>query len=230
LHHHVVDLLDQRQPPVRRALDLACGTGLSTRPLISIASMVVGLDIDEEMLKVAGPTDGISYVLGAGEHLPFKAGAFDLVTLSSAIHWLEPPAFAEMHRVLSNGGTLSIYDVWFPAEMVDMPAFAVWVKDRCAPRYPFVAKHAHEPERLLDAGFQLAWSEDLRFEVRMGLGMLVDYLMTHSERIAAIQGGRETEEEQRDFLSEGLRPLFEGSTERRVMFGIYVETYRRLDS
>ena len=206
---------------------------MSTRPLISIASMVVGLDIDEEMLKVAGPTDGISYVRGAGEHLPFKEGAFELITLCSAIHWLEPPAFAEMHRVLSKGGTLTVYDVWFPAEMVDVPGFSRWMNEGWmrdgSLRYPAVAKNAYESEQLLAAGFQLGWSEDLRYEVPMALGQLVDYLMTHSERLAAIQLGRETEDEQRDFLSEGMRPYFEGSAERRLMFGIHVESYSRLD-
>jgi SAM-dependent methyltransferase len=229
LHHHVAELLRQRQPPVQRALDLACGTGLSTRPLVSIASMVVGLDIEAEMLKVAGRTDEISYVLGAGEHLPFDTGAFELVTVCSGIHWLQPPALAEVHRVLAIGGTFCVYDLWFPAEMVDVPEFASWMSDACASRYADVAKNAYAPERLLEAGLRLGWSQDLRYEVPMVLGQLVDYLMTHSERIVAIQRGRETEEEQCDFLSEGVRPYFEGSAERRLMFGIHAETYRRLD-
>lgn len=233
LHHHVVELLGQRLPPVRRALDLACGTGLSTRPLVSIASIVVGLDIEAEMLKVAGRTDGISYVLGVGEHLPFDTEAFDLVTVCSGIHWLQPPALAEVHRVLASGGTFGIYDVWFPAEMVDVPPFSGWMRDGWMDdgslRYPAVAKNEYGSEQLLEAGFGLAWSEDLRYEVPMVLGQLVDYLMTHSERIAAIQLGRETEEEQRDFLSDGMRPFFEGSPERRLMFGIHAQAYRTLD-
>jgi SAM-dependent methyltransferase len=229
LHHHVVDLLRRRQPPIHRALDLACGTGMSTRPLVSIASMVIGVDIEEEMLRVAGRSDGISYVVGAGEQLPFREGAFELVTLGSAIHWLEPPAIAEVHRVLVNGGTLSAYDVWFPAEMVNVSAFSTWMNDRCAPRYPNVAKHAYEADRLLEANFRLAWSDDLRYEVPMTLGQLVDYLMTHSERIAAIQSGRETEEGQREFLTEGSRTFFEGSVEQRLKFAIHAETYQRLN-
>jgi ubiquinone/menaquinone biosynthesis C-methylase UbiE len=230
LHHHVVEILGQRLPLAHRALDLACGTGLSTRPLLSIASIVVGVDIDAEMLKVAGRTDGISYVLGAGEHLPFDTGTFDLVTVCSGIHWLQPPALEEVHRVLASARELCVYDVWFPAEMVDVPAFSMWVSERCAPRYPSIAKNAYESDQLREADFEPTWSEDLSYEVPMVLERLVDYLMTHSERIAAIRAGLETEEEQHDFLSEGLRPLFESSAERRLMFGIRAETYRRLES
>jgi SAM-dependent methyltransferase len=230
LHHHVVELLGQRLPPVHRVLDLACGTGLSTRPLVSIASIVVGLDIEAEMLKVAGRTHGISYVRGAAELLPFDAGAFELVTACSGIHWLQPPALTEVHRVLRSGGAFGVYDVWFCAEMVDVPAFSVWVSERLAPRYAYVAKNAYEPDQLREAGFELAWSEDLRYAVPMVLGQLVDYLMTHSERITAIKLGRETEEEQRDFLSEGMRPYFDGSAERKLMFGIRAEMYQRLDA
>lgn len=62
----------------------------------------------------------------------------------------------------------------------------------------------------------------------MVLAQLVDYLMTHSERIAAIRSGLETEAEQRAFLSEGLRPLFESPSEQRLMFGIHADTYQRL--
>jgi predicted TPR repeat methyltransferase len=43
LHDRVVALLEERLPPPRLALDLACGTGLSTRPLSSFAASVVGV-------------------------------------------------------------------------------------------------------------------------------------------------------------------------------------------
>lgn len=191
--------------------------------------MVVGVDIEEEMLKVADRGDGVAYVRGAAEHLPFESGVFELVTVCSGIHWLQPPTLAEVHRALTSAGTFCVYDVWFPAEMVDAPAFSSWVSERCAPRYPPVAKNDYEPEQLVEAGFLLEWDEDLRYEVPMVLGQLVDYLMTHSERIVAIRAGVETEEEQRNFLSEELWPFFQGSAEHQLMFGIGVETYSRLD-
>lgn len=224
LHHHVVELLLARGYVVDRALDIGCGTGLSTRPLTAIARTVVGLDVSRDMLRLADRTESVSYVLSTAERLPFAERAFELVTLCSAIHWLEPSALMQMHRVLAAGGTLVVYDVWFPAEMTGAPAFAGWMQEACGPRYPRVAKNRHEPETMVEAGFRLDHRDDLRYEVRMRLEQLVDYLMTHSERIAAIDEGRETEPQQRRFLSEGLAPFFEGGV-RQLVFGIWVETY-----
>lgn len=225
LHHHVVELLLARGHAADRALDVGCGTGLSTRPLASIARTVVGVDESNDMLRLAGHTERTSYVLGAAERLPFEGGAFDLVTLCSAIHWLLPSALLQLHNVLAAGGTLVVYDVWFPAEMTGIPAFAGWIQDACAPRYPSIAKNRYEPEAMVEAGFRLDREDDLRYEVPLRLEQLVDYLMTHSERIAAIDEGRETEQEQHAFLSEGLGPLFEGEVVRQLVFGIWVETY-----
>ncbi len=182
------------------------------------------------MLRLADRTERISYVLSAAERVPFTEGAFDLVTLCSAIHWLEPSALMQMHQVLAAEGLLVVYDVWFPAEMADTPAFAVWMRDACGPRYPRVAKNRHEPESMVEAGFRLHREDDLRYEVPMRLEQLVDYLMTHSERIAAIDEERETEQQQRAFLFEGLAPLFEGAVVRRLVFGILVETYEPVTS
>jgi ubiquinone/menaquinone biosynthesis C-methylase UbiE len=229
LHHHVVKLLARRERQVRRALDLACGTGLSTRPLVEVASTVVGVDIEEAMLKVADRADHVSYVRGAAEQLPFETDAFELVTVCSGIHWLEPSALEEARRVLPGGGTFCVYDVWFPSEMVNVPVFSHWMSEVCAPRYPHVARKTYNVDGLLQAGFELLWSEELRYEVPMSLEQLVDYLMTHSERIDSIRSGRESENEQRDFMSEGLRPFFSSSAERQLMFGIHVQTYRAMD-
>jgi SAM-dependent methyltransferase len=228
LHHHVVDLLLARGDNVDRALDVGCGTGLSTRPLTSIARTIVGVDVSMDMLRLADRTEGISYVLGTAERLPFGGGAFDLVTLCSCVHWLEPSALAQLRNVLASGGMLAVYDVWFPAEMAGVPAFAGWMQDECSPRYPAVAKNRHDPDRMRKAGFRLDWKNELRYAVPMRVEQLVDYLMTHSERIAAIDEGRETEEQQRAFLSDGIGPLFEEAAVRELVFGIWVETYKRV--
>lgn len=50
LHRHVVTYMLARQPRIRRAIDLACGTGLSTRPLLDIASSVTGIDRSPDRL------------------------------------------------------------------------------------------------------------------------------------------------------------------------------------
>jgi SAM-dependent methyltransferase len=230
LHHHVAELVLARQPKVHRALDLACGTGLSTSPLLEVARQVVGVDVSPEMLALAPSSDRVSYAQAAAERLPFEDGSFDLATICSALHWFGPPALRELHRVVKAEGSLVVYDVWFLAEMVGEPRFAEWMSEVCAPRYPSVPKRHDNREALLDVGFHPTWSADPRYEVSMDLETLAAYLMTHSERVAAIERGNETEAEQADFLTEGLRFLFPPGAEQTLVFGIWVQAFKRLAS
>jgi ubiquinone/menaquinone biosynthesis C-methylase UbiE len=71
LHDRAVGLMKERLSPPRLALDLGCGTGLSTRPLASFAEAVVGIDISRDMLTAARGDRSIRFVAGEAEHLPF---------------------------------------------------------------------------------------------------------------------------------------------------------------
>jgi SAM-dependent methyltransferase len=226
LHDHVVRLLAERLPEPKRALDLGCGTGLSTRPLSLFARTVVGVDVSEEMLRARWPDTSLSYVRAQAEHLPFREGAFDLMTIASAIHWFAPEAIGEIGRVLASSAWLVVYDVWFRAEMVGVDDFREWM-GALSERYPSVPKQEFSQARPAPIRFAPTWGEDLEFHVPMTLDGLVAYLMTHSERIAAVTEGRESEEQQRAHLAGGLRRFFSGAVEREVGFGIRVEAFRR---
>src|SRR5258708_26802185 len=69
-------------PRVRRAADVACGTGRGLSILTSFADTVVGVDGTLAMLTVAraklGPTAGVAQANAA--KLPFTDGTFDLIT------------------------------------------------------------------------------------------------------------------------------------------------------
>jgi ubiquinone/menaquinone biosynthesis C-methylase UbiE len=223
----VADLIVGRQGRVSRAIDVACGTGLSTSPLLAVAQKVVGLDVSWDMLAMAPRGPGVSYVQAAVEQLPVGDATFDLATVCSGIHWLQPPALAELHRILRSGGTLVVYDIWFPSQMIDEPHFAEWMSQTCAPRYPSIPKNQGNIEALESVGFTQTWTDDTREEVRMDLRTLVAYLMTHSERIAAIQEGRETEREQERLLTDGLRPLYREKDQRALEFAVRVKAFQR---
>src|SRR5690242_4496580 len=66
----------------RRALDLACGTGKSTEPLLRRGYSVVGCDISEEMIRQARrklPEHAESFVVADMRDLPPLMGPFDLI-------------------------------------------------------------------------------------------------------------------------------------------------------
>jgi ubiquinone/menaquinone biosynthesis C-methylase UbiE len=225
LHPLVIELLAGRLPRPRRALDVGAGTGLSTTALHGFAEMVVGIDSSEEMLRARSDSRGY-YVLAAAELLPFRSHFFNLVTAASALHWFEREAIEEVARVLESDGALVVYDVWFPAEMPEVPAFHEWATGEELSRYRSVPRHQHDQDTLRAAGFEHLWSADLRRDVEMRQADLVEYLMTHSERIAAVQLRLETEAEQRSALSEGIAPFFVDAATRRLVFGIDVDVFQ----
>ncbi len=98
-----------------RILDVACGTGKSTEPLIEYGLGVFGVDHDPLMVAEAKAQADlknlhISYVVGEAEHLPFADEYFDVVTVGTAFHWfVNDVAIKELKRVLKKDGLLFIY-------------------------------------------------------------------------------------------------------------------------
>lgn len=103
--------------PGARVLDVATGTGLVARELVRRRGVrVVGLDQSEAMLgeavrrtRAAGLGERIRFVLGRAERLPFPDGAFDAVTFTYLLRYVDDPGatVAELARVLRPGGTLA---------------------------------------------------------------------------------------------------------------------------
>jgi ubiquinone/menaquinone biosynthesis C-methylase UbiE len=72
---------------LENALDVACGTGLSTTALLDIAKNVFGTDTSDEMLKLALNPQEIKYSKASAENLPFENNYFNIITVSSGVHW-----------------------------------------------------------------------------------------------------------------------------------------------
>jgi ubiquinone/menaquinone biosynthesis C-methylase UbiE len=91
-------------------LDLACGTGISTRQLAAAGIDVVGCDVDPLMVRYAiGRDGGRGYVIGQAEAMPFRDASFDAVACFRAYHWFDPSrAVPEMVRVLRPEGRIAI--------------------------------------------------------------------------------------------------------------------------
>lgn len=102
----------------RRALDLACGTGNSTGPLLDRGYSVHGCDISPEMLdraRAKHPEQADAFHVADMRELPLL-GEFDLVLcLDDAINYLLSPdeleaTFRGVRRVLAPGGVFA-FDV-----------------------------------------------------------------------------------------------------------------------
>lgn len=103
--------------PGKRVLDVACGTGTSSRWLAGSGAKVVGCDFSPAMLARARTrAPGIELVLGDALKLPFESGSFDAATISFGLRNVAdvPLALAEMRRVVRPGGRLAVCEFSHP--------------------------------------------------------------------------------------------------------------------
>jgi SAM-dependent methyltransferase len=110
---HCVARLNPR--PGQRILDLATGTGWTSRVLARRGATVVGCDIARDLLAAArenARAEGlaIEYQIGDAENLPFEDGSFDAVVSTCGVMFASRPEAAakEMSRVCRKNGRLAI--------------------------------------------------------------------------------------------------------------------------
>jgi SAM-dependent methyltransferase len=97
-------------------LDVGSGTGISTRALhgaLGPSHDLVGVEPGQAMLEQAGATgngqQGIRYLQGRAEAIPFGDSVAMMVLAAQAVQWFDRPAFyREAVRVLRPGGTLAL--------------------------------------------------------------------------------------------------------------------------
>lgn len=95
-----------------RALDFGCGTGRSSRLLEKLGFKVTGVDISEDMLRIARAADpGGDYRLVPGDNLSeFAAGTFGLVlsafTFDNIPQAIKARIFGDLRELLASKGVI----------------------------------------------------------------------------------------------------------------------------
>jgi len=150
-------LRDLRIPEAPVALDVACGTGISTLGLAEACGgrgRFVGVDISEGMLRVARESaaardyDNVEFRRGDAEALEFPDDAFDVVICNMSLQFFHDKqgALREMHRVLRPGGQLGILMGGGP---LFREVFEIWEETaRAHPEYPGLAAVFSEMRRM----------------------------------------------------------------------------------
>jgi SAM-dependent methyltransferase len=98
-------------PPRARVLDVGCGTGANGPVLAAQGRFTVGIDASALPLTLAGATTHAARLRADAQALPFRDGAFDLVTALDVLEHLDDDAVAagELRRVLRPGGALVVF-------------------------------------------------------------------------------------------------------------------------
>ena len=112
-----IDLVVQGLASGATAIDVGCGTGISTRLLAARGLRVTGLDPNAEMLAAArragspSMADAIAYELGDASLANVVTASVDLVTCFQSYHWFDPASTRrDFLRVLKRDGRVAL--VW----------------------------------------------------------------------------------------------------------------------
>ncbi|HEY6361568.1 MAG TPA: class I SAM-dependent methyltransferase [Vicinamibacterales bacterium] len=170
IEHCVLRLNPQ---PGERILDLATGTGWTSRVVARRGATVVGVDIAGDLLDAArARADAeelpIDYRLGDAEHLAFDNGAFDAVVSTCGIMFASRPdaAAAELARVCREGGRIALTTWLSDSNLFRM--FEVMKRympppPNPAPRSPFEWGRTERIRELLGSAFQLKFEKGVSY-------------------------------------------------------------------
>lgn len=110
-----------KDPEGALILDIGCGSGISTERILDNGNYVIGVDISEEMLRLAqNRVEAIMYgteaagkfcdfaTVDIGEGLPFQSATFDYAISVSVLQWL---CVQDNFKKLLNAFFYTLYDV-----------------------------------------------------------------------------------------------------------------------
>jgi SAM-dependent methyltransferase len=215
IHHRIIELARARitgLQPVRYALDLGCGAGLSTKALEPLAERTVGIEPVEAMLgQHSRLATKAHFVTGQAEKLPFRTASINLVTAAGSLNYTDlDVAVQELERVLAPHGTLLVYDFSTGKSFRGSMALDHWF-DQFIERYPWPPQEAIalDRNRLSNIGSVLKLQDYHQFELglNMDLEFYLNYLLTETNVAFAMKNGV-SRSSIREWCAATLQPLW----------------------
>lgn len=215
--------------PCGRAVDVGCGTGLSTAPLVPLAGECIGLEPVAAMLASARAlAPDAHFVKGAAEQMPFAPASIELVTAAGSLNFTRvPEALAEIRRVLTRDGVLVAYDWATARDFTDDGALDAWFAafEARYPRPPSEAVFLDPPTlAAMSNDFDLDDATSFAWPLEMTAERYARYMLTETRVAAAIRRG-EAREAIGAWCRETLAEVF-GERVREVLFKGYVAYLR----
>lgn len=200
-------------------LDVACGTGKSTEPLIRKGVKVFGCDHDPEMIKEAIFQSKkkklyIDYKVANVEKLPYKNESFDIVTVGTAFHWfVNKKSMNEIKRVLKSNGLIFVYWTLVTKELED--------RDKTPIDFLRSFKWDKVPQHLRDLGYISEFFKKNNLEKVGTIRIPFTFKQTVSERVGLMKTassfGVLSKKEQDRFVA-GLTKIYKERLGKRKHF------------
>lgn len=126
-----------------RALDAGCGPGILAIEMLEKAKKVIGVDISNNMLKVAKSNitleqkSGIQFLQADLKNLPLKEMGFDFIACFGALHHLDINLTLDtFKKIINPNGRIVIVD--YTTSQLHQHTSSIWQIRRalkCAPKY-----------------------------------------------------------------------------------------------
>ena len=179
---------------IRCAVDVGCGSGISTLALAEFAQERIGVEPAEPMVEAARAVDTQArFLVGPAEAIPLPYGTADLITAAGALNYADLSRFfPEADRMLGDGGVLLVYDF-----STGNRRGSDWLA-RFVERYPWAPNEArHLNPQILAAeaqGFRLQRSEEFTLPLLLTRDFYLDYILTETNVAHSIRQGQRLEE------------------------------------
>lgn len=162
----VTSIIDPK--PGMKILDIAAGTGSSSRPLADRGADVTCLDFSEGMLAAGRKRNpDLTFIQGDALKLPFPDHSFDVTTISFGLRNTQDSSAAliEAHRVTKSGGKIVIAEFSHPTN----PLFRLIYMRYLMRALPVIAKKvASNPEAYIYLAESIqAWPDQKRLAAIM---------------------------------------------------------------
>ncbi|OAN11634.1 methyltransferase [Photobacterium jeanii] len=111
LHDMILASILSQDGKYECAIDVGCGTGLSTVALSPYCKLVYGVEPSEAMLAKTTDTDGIQYLSGTGDAIPLPDHLASLVTFAGSLFYAKSDALiVELQRLCKPKAKVVAYD------------------------------------------------------------------------------------------------------------------------
>ncbi|HCH0838795.1 TPA: class I SAM-dependent methyltransferase [Vibrio parahaemolyticus] len=182
------------------AVDVACGTGDSTIPLLDIARDVQGFDISSVMIEKALQKN-LNVKVSSLEEIDSSQN-HDLITICMAFHWLDPEeAFKKFSDIAEVGATLLIYNFSFGGH-ASRQDFNKWFVQDFLSKYPTPSRNSPKSEASSTYGFNLVKKSSGVIPINFSKLELVKYLSTISNVEEKVISGVSYDEVEADLWQE----------------------------
>lgn len=219
VHPRIVERIVKRVGSVARALDIGCGTGLSTRALRPLTREAIGMEPYVAMLRWSQSiAPDASFVAGAAEAIPVRSQSMPLLTAAGSLNWADLDRFfPEARRVVTDEGVLVVYDFGQGCDLAGSDALARW-NAQFKLRYPSPPCRPVNLQTLSanTPGFTLRDSEEFAVPISIAPDFYLEYAMTETNVEAAVRNGT-SKQQIRDWCEQTLAPVFDGEV-REVTF------------